>query len=86
MTAASRVKPAQREIATAEDYAATFVHFKPGQKVLEDLCAKFHDREIHVAGGIEGQRETEKRAAQKNVLSFILRKAGQQIGGNDKDE
>lgn len=77
------VKSTQREIATAEDYRQTFVGFKPGQKVLEDLCAKFHDREIHVAGGIEGQRETEKRAAQKNVLSFILRKAGQQIGGNE---
>lgn len=76
-------KSDQRELASAEDYRQTFVQFKAGQKVLEDLCARFHDREIHVPGGIEGQRETEKRAAQKNVVAFILRKAGQQIGGSE---
>lgn len=79
VTAASK----QKQLATPEDYRQTFVTFKPGQKVLEDLCAQFHDRSIWVKGGVEGQRETERRAAEKNVIAFILRKAGQQIGGND---
>ena len=66
-----------REIAPAEDYVATFAGFKPGQNVLEDLVARFHDRPVYVAGGLEGQRETEKRAAQKEVVGFILRRIGQ---------
>lgn len=73
------LKPAQRlapEIATAEDYKQTFEGFRPGQKVLEDLLARFHDRPVYVAGGMEAQRETEARAAQKEVVGFILRKLG----------
>jgi len=74
------LKPAQTlapEIATAEDYVATFEGFKPGTKVLEDLLARFHDRPVYVRGGLEGQRETEARAAQKEVVGYILRKLGQ---------
>lgn len=65
-----------REIAQPEDYVATFEGFKPGANVLEDLVARFHDRPIYVPGGIEAQRETEKRAAQKEVIGFILRRIG----------
>lgn len=65
-----------REIAQPEDYVATFEGFKPGANVLEDLVARFHDRPIYVPGGIEAQRETEKRAAQKEVVGFILRRIG----------
>lgn len=72
----------EKALATPEDYAATFEGFKPGQNVLQDLAARFHDRQIHMPGGIEGQRETEKRAAQKEVITFILRRIGQ-IGGDD---
>lgn len=66
-----------RALATPSDYQATFEGFRPGKKVLEDLLGRFHDRAIHVAGGIEAQRETEKRAAQKEVIGFILRRIGQ---------
>jgi|GEM_PF-5623877 len=72
----------EQALATPEDYAATFQGFKPGQKVLSDLLGRFHDRRIHVSGGLEAQRETEKRAAQKEVISFILQRLGQ-IGGED---
>jgi hypothetical protein len=65
-----------REIAPPEDYEATFAGFKPGQNVLEDLVARFHDRPIYMAGGIEAQRETERRAAQREVVGFILRRIG----------
>jgi len=68
---------AQPQLATPEDYRQTFEGFKPGQKVLEDLLARFHDRAVYVRGGIEAQRETEARAAQKEVIGFILRKLGQ---------
>lgn len=64
-------------LATGDDYRATFQGFKPGQKVLEDLCARFHDRRTYVQGGLEGQRETERRAAQKDVVTFILARLGQ---------
>ena len=69
-----KAEQAQPEVATPEDYKHTFEGFRPGQKVLEDLVGRFHDRPIYMAGGIEGQRETEKRAAQKEVVGFILRK------------
>lgn len=72
----------EQALATPEDYAATFQGFKPGQNVLKDLVARFHDRTIYVSGGLEGSRETEKRAAQKEVIAFILRRIGQ-IGGDD---
>ena len=68
---------AERTPATPEDYQATFEGFRPGAKVLEDLLARFHDRPVYVPGGLEGQRETERRAAQKDVVGFILRKLGQ---------
>lgn len=79
----SKTKPEQ--IATPEDYVATFESFKHGQKVIEDLVARFHDRSIYVAGGLEAQRETERRAAQKDVITFILRRIGQIKGDQDAD-
>lgn len=72
-----KAEGAPRRLATAEDYKQTFEGFKPGTHVLEELVALFHDRPVYVPGGIEGQRETEKRAAQKEVVGFILRKIGQ---------
>lgn len=61
----------------AKLYSRVFVGHHEGATVLVDLCARFHDRAIHVPGGLEAQRETEKRAAQKEVIGFILRKIGQ---------
>ena len=72
-----------KPLAAIEDYVATFQGFKPGANVLEDLVARFHDRHVYKAGGIEAQRETERRAAQKEVIEFILARIGQQIGGGD---
>lgn len=80
---AETAKSEQLEIATREEYSQTFEGFKPGQKVLEDLMARFHDRSIWMPGGVEGARETERRAAQKDVVGFILRRLGQNIGGNN---
>lgn len=48
-----------------------------GEKLLLDLAARFYDRPIYVPGGEEGARETERRAAQHEVIAFILRQLGQ---------
>lgn len=77
MTERANVQSGPAPLATPEDYVATFEASKSGQKVLEDLMARFHDGDTYVAGGHEGQRETERRAAQKGVLTFILRRIGQ---------
>jgi hypothetical protein len=67
----------QPEQATPEMYSRVFVQNPEGQLVLEDLLARFHDRKLWVAGGVEGARETERRAAQQEVLRFILGRTGQ---------
>jgi len=64
-------------MATPEDYIATFQAFKPGQAVLEDLVGRFHDGPVYVPGGPEGARETERRAARKEVIEYILRRLAQ---------
>lgn len=64
-------------------YHRVFVGHGEGRIVLEDMVARFHDRPIHVSGGLEAQRETEKRAAQKEVIGFVLRRIGQI---SDKEE
>lgn len=58
-----------------------------GAQVLEHLAAKFHDRPTYRAGGLEGQRETERRAAQKEVVEYLLRQLGQALSeGEDAVE
>lgn len=71
--------------ATPEDYAATFEGLPAGRAVLTDLVARFHDRRTYAPGGLEGARETERRAAQKEVIEFILRRLGQIQGDPNAD-
>lgn len=72
-----RGQPAQFELAPPEMYHRVFVGHAEGAKVLEDLVARFHDRSVYVPGGVEAERETQARAAQKEVIGFILRRVGQ---------
>lgn len=65
------------DIASPEMYRRVFTVSGEGAKVLEDLVARFHDRRTYVSGGLEGQRETERRAAQKEVVGYILSRLGQ---------
>jgi len=58
-------------------YHRVFVESPEGAIVLEDLVARFFDIEVYQAGGIEAQRETERRAARREVLRFILNKVAQ---------
>lgn len=73
------------EVVDRSAYHRVFVGHKDGVAVLEDLVARFHDRQTYVAGGIDGQRETEKRAAQKEVIGFILRRIGQVSESEEND-
>lgn len=68
-----------------EMYSRVFEGHAEGRLILEDLVARFHDRPVYVQGGLEAARETEKRAAQKEVIGFILRRLGQ-IKENTTDE
>lgn len=67
-------------------YRAVFVENTEGSKVLEHLVGMYHDRSIHVPGGIEGQRETEKRAAQKDLIGYILRMCAVNVESDDAEE
>jgi hypothetical protein len=62
----------RQEIAIAQDYHAAFVGFKPGVNVLEHLVAKYYDSPIYIPGGADAQRETERRAAHREVVQHIL--------------
>lgn len=42
-----------------------------GAAVLEILDARFRAQRIYTAGGIDAQRETDRRAAQKEVIDYI---------------
>lgn len=63
--------------ATPEVYSRVFVDNPEGALILEDLTARFHDRQVYVQGGIEAERETAKRAAENGVIGFILRRVAQ---------
>jgi hypothetical protein len=71
------IPEAPRKRADAATYERVFVTNPDGSLVLEDLCARFHDRPIFVRGGVEAQRETERRAAEQGVIRFILGRIGQ---------
>lgn len=46
-----------------------------GQKVLEDLAARYYYVKTYVPGGIEAQRESDARGARRDVIDFIIRRA-----------
>jgi hypothetical protein len=60
----------------ADAYHRVFVGHHEGAKVLEDLTARFFDVEVYVPGP-DGERETSRRAAQREVVRYILTKIGQ---------
>ena len=68
-----------------EAYARVFEQHHEGVAILAELTARFYDRPIHIAGGIEAQRESDHRASQRDVVHFILNKIGQ-VGLQEPDE
>lgn len=61
----------------ASAYHRVFVGHHEGALILEDLTARFFDIEVYVPGGEEAARETQRRAAQREVVRYILTKIGQ---------
>lgn len=45
-----------------------------GQKVLEDLAARYYYVKTYVPGGVEAQRESDARGARRDVIDFIIRR------------
>lgn len=74
--------PVQSNQATPEMYSRVFEGHAEGRILLEDLVRRFYDVPIYVRGGIEGARETERRAARREPVHFILSQLGQ-VKGED---
>jgi hypothetical protein len=58
-------------------YQRVFIQFAEGATVLEDLVARFHDRPVFVAGGLEGSRQTDFNAGKQAVIRFLLKQLNQ---------
>lgn len=69
MTTGRRADPAM--------YARVFEGHAEGALILEDLVARFYDVPLYVAGGHEGERETLRKVARREVVQFILQRLGQ---------
>ena len=68
-----------------EAYARVFEQHHEGVLILADLTRRFFDVNVFVAGGVEAQRETERRAARREVVHFILTQIGQ-VGQADIEQ
>lgn len=76
--------------ATPEMYARVFDGLPEGSVILENLVARF-GRNPYVPGGLEGDRETCRRAGNREVVDFIVRQINRAAGlnepePNDEDE
>lgn len=68
----------------AKAFDRVFAH-GDGAAVLEHLMRLFRAQTIYTPGGLEGQRETDRRAAQKEVVDYILRLMARAQGGDPND-
>lgn len=70
---------------TPETYLRIFEQHADGRAILEDLTARFFDGQVYVAGE-DGKRETDRRAAHREVVHFILRQIALAKQGSPNDE
>lgn len=71
--------------ADAAMFARVFEEHHEGRLVLEALVQKF-GRDPYVKGGIEAQRETERRMGQRSVLDHIINQINRAHGVEDSNE
>lgn len=64
-------EPTDEELDSVAHMFNRFFTSGDGPAVLDVLDAKYRVQQIYKPGGIEGQRETDRRAAQKEVVDFI---------------
>jgi hypothetical protein len=74
------------ERVSPEAYARVFEQHHEGVAILADLARRFYDVNVYVPGGLEAQRETERRAARREVIHFILTQIGQVGKADPNDE
>lgn len=65
-----------RERVTPATYARVFEGHHEGVLILEDLVRRFYDVDLW-AKGPDGQRETDRAVARREVVHHILRMIGQ---------
>jgi hypothetical protein len=68
-----------KPVVTPEMYAQVFGPGTAGEKVLEDLIAKFIRPPVF-DGGIDGVRKSDFRSGSRRVLDFIMLKINQAGG------
>lgn len=68
-----------------EAYARVFEQHHEGVLILADLTRRFYDVNVYIPGDISAQRETERRAARREVIHFILTQIGQ-VGKADPND
>lgn len=58
-------------------YLRVFQGHAEGQILLEDLVARFYDRQSFTPGGVEGARMSDHKEGRRHVVAFILKQMGQ---------
>jgi hypothetical protein len=58
-------------------YHRVFEGHHEGAQILAELTRRFYDVDVYTPGGLEGQRETDRKAARREVIHFILVKLSQ---------
>lgn len=80
-----KISTGQPPKATPQDYQQLFEDMPQGRLILEDLVARFGGNP-YVRGGVEASRETDYRAGQLRVVSFILDRINRANGAEVSDD
>ncbi|MDX1497051.1 MAG: hypothetical protein R3352_05820 [Salinisphaeraceae bacterium] len=72
-----------RQHATPEDYALIFEQHRVGQKILDDLVARFGRRKGAGKDGISRVLDTFEYEGQRQVLDFICSRINEANGVDD---
>lgn len=80
-----RIESGEQPKATPTDYSDLFERDPRGVLILEDLVARFGGNP-YVRGGVEAARETDYRAGQLRVVSYILDRINRANGAEVADD
>lgn len=68
---------AEAQRVSHEAFARVFEGHAEGVLILQDLVGRFYDVNTYVPGGIDAQRESDRRSARREVVHYILTRIGQ---------
>lgn len=80
-----KIQTGEQPKATPDDYVAIFEQDPRGALILEELVARFGGNP-YVRGGVEAARETDYRAGQLRVVSYILDRINRANGAEVTDD